>query len=326
MRLRTWLSILGVGLTLSWSYVEAKSLPVIQIGTVRDGPSELVPELRDLIQKEIRELTSGEFDIRFPDDLQLEGGWSVQGVKQAIDRVLAQPRVDLVIALGILASQEVSQRKQLPKPVIAPLIIDPHLQGLPFKKGTSGMKNLSYLVTGKGFERDLEAFKEVFPFTRLTLLADRVLLEAFPPVKDRARKMAETYGVKLTVVPVETSAEAAIGSIPPDTEAVYLSPLPRLLAGLDATSPLAQPKARIKSVLRRRAPEAAQEPLVAGALVVALAAALAFGPAQAADVGALKEEAAKRVGASAISGAAVPRRASALMRASSSIVNRKCPR
>ena len=53
------------------------------------------------------------------------------------------------------------------------------------------------------------------PFTRLTLLADRVLLEAFPPFKDRARKMAETYGVKLTVVPVETSAEAAIGSILP---------------------------------------------------------------------------------------------------------------
>ena len=232
MHTKTFFCIISVIFLLSWrSNVEAKSLPVVQVGIVRDGPSELVPELRDLIQKEILEITRGEFEVRFPNDLQFDGGWSVQGVKQAIDHVLAQPRVNLVIALGILASQEVSQRRQLPKPVIAPLILDPHLQGLPFKKGTSGMKNLSYLVTGKGFERDLEAFKEVFPFTRLTLLADRVLLEAFPPVKDRARKMAETYGVKLTVVPVETSAEAAIGSIPPDTEAVYLSPLPRLLAG-----------------------------------------------------------------------------------------------
>ena len=232
MHTKTFFCIISVIFLLSWrSNVEAKSLPVVQVGIVRDGPSELVPELRDLIQKEILELTRGEFEVRFPNDLQFDGGWSVQGVKQAIDHVLAQPRVNLVIALGILASQEVSQRRQLPKPVIAPLILDPHLQGLPFKKGTSGMKNLSYLVTGKGFERDLEAFKEVFPFTRLTLLADRVLLEAFPPFKDRARKIAETHGVKLTFVPVETSAEAAVGSIPADTEAVYLSPLPRLLAG-----------------------------------------------------------------------------------------------
>ncbi len=190
MHTQTFFYIIGFIFILSWNYpVEAKSLPVVQVGIVRDGSSELVPELRDLIQKDILELTSREFDVRFPDDLQLEGGWTVQGVKQAIDRMLTQPRVDLVIALGILASHEVSQRRQLPKPVIAPFIIDPHLQGLPFKKGTSGMKNLSYLVTGKGFERNLEVFKEVFPFTRLSLLADRVLLEAFPLFKDRARKI-----------------------------------------------------------------------------------------------------------------------------------------
>lgn len=232
MHTKTFLYIIGVVFHLSWSYnLEAKSLPVVQIGIVRDGPSDLAPEVQDLIQKEIQELTSGEFDVRFPDHLHLEGGWSAQGVKQAIDRVLAQPRVDLVIALGILASQDVGQRRRLLKPVIAPLIIDPHLQGLPFKKGASGMKNLNYLVTGKGFERNLEVFKEVFPFTRLTLLADRVLLEAFPSSKDRARRIAETYGINITVIPVETSAETVVGSIPPDTEAVYLSSLPRLPAG-----------------------------------------------------------------------------------------------
>lgn len=230
MRTKTFSCIIGVIFLLSWSYnLEAKPLPVVQVGIVLDGPSELGLDLRSLIQKEVVELTRGEFDVRFPDELQFDGGWSVQGVKQAIDRVLTQPRVGLVIALGILASQEVGQRSRLPKPVIAPLILDPHVQGLPFKKGTSGMKNLNYLATGKGFERDIEAFKEVFPFTRLTLLADRFLLEAFP--RDRLRTMAETYGVKLTFVPVETSAETVVDSIPPDTEAVYLSPLPRLPGG-----------------------------------------------------------------------------------------------
>jgi outer membrane protein len=226
---RTRVFMIGICLALLGSQeAEAKSLPVVQIGIVRDGPAYVVPELGKLLEEEIRELLSREYDVRFPADLQLEGGWSVQGVNKAVDRLLADRRVNLVIALGILASHEVSQRKQLPKPVIAPFIIDPHLQGLPFKKGASGVKKLNYLVIFKTFERDLAAFKDVFPFTRLSLLADRVLLEAFPLIEDRARKIAETYGVRLTFVPVDTSAETALSALPSDTEAVYVSVLPRL--------------------------------------------------------------------------------------------------
>ncbi len=71
MHTKTFFCIIGVIFLLSWSSnVEAKSLPVVQVGIVRDGPSELVPELRDLIQKEILELTRGEFEVRFPNDLQ----------------------------------------------------------------------------------------------------------------------------------------------------------------------------------------------------------------------------------------------------------------
>ena len=229
MRRKVWPYIIGVSVALSWCQgLEARSLPVVQVAIVRDGPSELVPELRDLLRREITELTSHEFDVRFPEDLQLEGGWSIKGINQAIDRVLAQPRADLVIALGILASNEIGRRKQLSKPVIAPFVLDPELQGLPFKKGASGVKNLTYLVSLKGFERNLEVFKEVFPFTQLTLLADQVLLNASPSLKDRARTIAERYGVVLTLVPVENTAEAIVGSIPADTEAVYFSPLPRL--------------------------------------------------------------------------------------------------
>ena len=226
-----FLFCLGLSLGLAHESATAKPLIAVQIAIVRDGPSDLVPELRDLIRKELTELTSHEFDVRFPDEWQLQGGWSVKGVNQAIDRVLTQPRVDLVIALGILASHEVGQRKHLLKPVIAPFVLDPELQGLPFKKGASGVKNLNYLVSLKSFERNLEVFKEVFPFSRLSVLADRVLFEAFPLFESRARTLAEKHGVNLTVVPVETSVQAALDAMPPDTDAVYISPLPRLPAG-----------------------------------------------------------------------------------------------
>jgi outer membrane protein len=226
---RLWVSVIGIFLALFWSQVaETKPLPVINIAIVEDGSSHVVPELVSLVQQEIRELTRGEFDVRFPDDLKLQGGWSAQGVKQALDRVLGDRRVNVVIALGFLATSDVSQRKDLPKPVIAPVALDPHLQGLPLKKGASGVKNFHYLTSLKGFERNLTAFKEIFPFTRLSVLIDGSLLETTPSLENRIRRMAEKVGVEATVIPVTASAETALNALPSDTEAVYVSILPRL--------------------------------------------------------------------------------------------------
>lgn len=74
---RIWLCFVAVELALSWSAkVESKPLPVVQIAIVEDGSSHVVPELVSLAQQEIRELTRREFDVRFPDDLKLQGGWS----------------------------------------------------------------------------------------------------------------------------------------------------------------------------------------------------------------------------------------------------------
>ena len=218
----------GMALSSGHESAAAKSLPVKQVAIVRDGPSELVPELGDLIRKELIELTSREYDVRFPDHAQVDGGWSVKGVRQAVDRVLSDPHIDLVIALGILVSNEVSLRKQLPKPVIAPLVLDPQLQGIRMKRGASGVKNLNYLVSLRGFERNLAAFKDVFPFIRLGLLVDRLLLEAVPLLEGRASELAEKSGVKVTIIPVDTSAQPALNALPAEIEAVYVSPLPRL--------------------------------------------------------------------------------------------------
>jgi hypothetical protein len=76
MQRKTWLSLIGVSAVLFWCQGgEARVLPVVHVGIVRDGPSELLPDLRDRLRREITELTSQEFDVRFPEDVQVEGGW-----------------------------------------------------------------------------------------------------------------------------------------------------------------------------------------------------------------------------------------------------------
>ena len=226
---RTCVSVIGICLGLFWCQsAETKPLHVIHIAIVEDGSSHVVPELMSRVEEEIREVTKHEFDVRFPADLRLQGGWSAHGVKQALDRVLADPHVDVVIALGFLATSDVSRRPHLSKPVIAPVALDSQLQGLPLKKGASGVKNFHYLTSLKGFDRNVAALNEVFPFTRLSVLADRLLLETIPSLESRIPQIAEQSGIQLTIVPVDTSAKTALSALPPDTEAVYVSVLPRL--------------------------------------------------------------------------------------------------
>jgi len=217
--------------------------PLVRIGIVSDGPSsERFRVGRDILHKEILELTRREFDIRFPADKQLHGNWQLDGIRQAVDQLLADPDVGIIIALGFISSHEICQRKDLPKPVIAPFIFDREFQGLPFKSGASGVKNLSYIIYFGRFDRDLKAFREIVDFSRLAVIFDHLLFEIFPQAKDTLIKKGQEYGIEIMPVSATSSAESTLEKIPSDTEVVFISPLPRfsslefnrLIAGINS--------------------------------------------------------------------------------------------
>jgi hypothetical protein len=64
-----------------------------------------------------------------PPDKRFTGDWPPAGATAALVRALADREVDVVLTLGILTSQQAARLTTLPKPVIAPLVIDPVLLG-----------------------------------------------------------------------------------------------------------------------------------------------------------------------------------------------------
>ena len=124
----------------------APALPVVRVGTIVDGPWGRNQEILAAFQSEILALTEREFDVRFPESKRLIGDFAPASIKSGLDQLLADPEVDLILALGPVASHDVSLRGSLPKPVVAPFIIDPAVQGLPEKSGASGVRNLSSVV------------------------------------------------------------------------------------------------------------------------------------------------------------------------------------
>ena len=221
--------------------VQPAQLPVVRIGVVVDGPWERNEEVLALFRQEILDLTRGEFDVRFPEDKTIVGNWTLPRVDAALDSLLADPEVDLVLAIGVIASDTASRRGGLPKPVVAPFVIDAEVQGLPQEDGASGIPNLSYISSTITVQRELEMFQEIRPFRRLALMSTWGLREVLPALWERTLELTDELGLEVDFILVQASAEEALAALKPDIEAVYVFPLlqfppgelDRLIAGLN---------------------------------------------------------------------------------------------
>lgn len=226
------LTVFALIVTIWVSPAQGKAkLPVVRIGVVKDGPVIRLPNYFGTIQQEILDLVSDQFDIRFPADKSLLGDWTMSGVKQAMDSLLADPEVDLIITLGFGASQYAGHLKQLKKPVIATAVVDAEFQGFPAKDGTSGVKNLNYISPLRDRQRGLKAFREIVPFKNLAFLVDRLFAQTIPKldeIEELVRQTAVDAAVVVYPVLVDTSADDVLAALPPDTDAVFVAPLIRL--------------------------------------------------------------------------------------------------
>ncbi|MBN2013454.1 TolC family protein [candidate division KSB1 bacterium] len=200
----------------------------VTIAVVLDGPTTNQQMMLESIEHEIKDLTRGEFNVQFPKDKQILGDWTLPGINKAIDKLLADRTVDIIITMGIIGSMDVCSRQLLPKPVIAPYILDTKLQDIPVNNGKSGIKNLNYVSVPATLERDLTIFYEVVPFHKLAIFINQALINSFPTITNRAETMVGEMGYKAQVVGVEHDIHAVMKQIDTDVDAVYVLPQPQL--------------------------------------------------------------------------------------------------
>ena len=211
---------------------KANSLPVVRIAVLYDGPhSDLgIGEIfrKQLIQKEVLSLTKGEFDVQFPSSVQFHGGWSLPKIRKALDTLLKDPSVDMILTLGLLSSNEAVQRSEFSKPVIAPFITDADLQGISLRKRRGQVSNFSYLTISESFERNLQAFQEIVPIKNLVLLNDEAILKIGNHVQKKIDQIAKKNHLVIRSIYVTNSVDPIWSQLPPNTQGVYVGPLFRL--------------------------------------------------------------------------------------------------
>jgi len=190
---------------------------------VKDGPWEGNDQISRTFVKEIVDLTSGDYNVVFPDELDIVCDFTVDSVRTALNRLLNDRTCDVVLAMGVIAANEVIHMGEMPKPVIAPFIIAPKVQGAPIDGVASGVKNLSYLTSPFNIERDVAAFMRYVEFDTLVVMTTTRYIEAIPQLADRIIEATSVTGAHVILVPVGDSPQAALAAIPQGADAVFLS-------------------------------------------------------------------------------------------------------
>jgi outer membrane protein len=218
----------------------------LRIAIVADGPWERNESIRDLLQKGIREVVGKDAPVTFPHEKLLVGDWTLSGVRALDDRLLADPDVDMVLGMGLIASQDLATRGPLPKPVIAPVVIDVDRQHIPMRNGTSGVKNLNYLVYPTTFVRDLQIYRDIIPIRKLVNISSKPYEDVLPVPAVSLVELGRRLGVEVTECFIGYSADEVLGRIPADADAVFLEPMLHL--------PPAEFKKLVRGFIARRLP------------------------------------------------------------------------
>ncbi len=242
---------LAPSLALCWLLIglaAAQQPPVVRIGLLIDGPWQRNQEIRRNFEEAISRLLRGKYDVRFPDDKRIVGDWSESTVVASLDRLMSDPEVDIVITAGIIGSNVAGQRQALPKPVVAPFVLNP-LFDVPtrviqrrqpetvIREMVSGVPNLSFVDFPDNIGQELRILGQLASFEKVTFIVSKVVVDALPVLRQSLAQHATDLEVEHEFVLVEDSLVTALKDRQ-DIEAAYVGPMfqltpERLREGID---------------------------------------------------------------------------------------------
>ena len=199
----------------------------VRVGVLIDGPSAREEISADALEHAAAAVYGDHLTLTVAPQSRLSGNWSVPALNAALDRLEADPQVDVVVTLGFAASHLVAHRAKLSKPTIAASVLDPVLQTFPLKGGTSGRHNFTYVTTLNRVEDQVGTFHRIIRFSHLAVLADPLALQVVRELQIKAAQLQAVTGATIVLCPTNNLTDA-LANLPSGTDAVYVTPLMRL--------------------------------------------------------------------------------------------------
>ena len=199
--------------------------PNYTIAIVTDGQTDFNEDFEEQMKDEIDQLLGRDFNVRFPKKLRYDGAWNYKKISKDINRALNSRQDSLVITLGTLSSQIAATKKFLNKPLIASTIINPKMQGVPYKHGTSGRHNLTYINGYFDIKDDIEVIKSIMGVEKVAVLINPNLYANAPHIQKYIEKSFKKEGIATQIIPADPDLNVILDAIDDDVDFVYVTPL-----------------------------------------------------------------------------------------------------
>ena len=197
----------------------------IDVAVVTDGVPDRLEERNQRYIDELLALTEGEFDVRIS---RSDGNWSINGINRALDRAYSDPEIDMVMVTGFTGNQVAAMRSQFPKPTFLPVMLDVGVLTSQAREGKSGIRNLNYLTLYTDFGDDLDTMSSLIHYRNVVILMGEVLASVIPELRDEASTITEQRGIQFTLVTHNGSDHKLMARVPRDTDAIFVTGLPRM--------------------------------------------------------------------------------------------------
>lgn len=197
---------------------------LFRIGYICDGPHYYSRLCWEQFQKELSRLEGDDFNFTYPGQFQVVDHFRPEEIEEQCRRLLASPRVDLIMGMGLDTAAFFVTQTQLSKPVVLYGPMDIELSGLETAAGISPLSNLTFQVQRDKIPRELARIKQLARGRDVTALIDPSLLEDIPGLERKARELSRKLDLPLRFAFYAPTVSRTLRGLPPETGFIYLTP------------------------------------------------------------------------------------------------------
>ncbi len=188
----------------------------VTIGILADEPANNT-QLLSQLKSEIKTIVGQQTTVVFGE--VLANNFDSVTAKANYQKLLAN-ETDIILTFGVVDVIVLHQETNYPKPVIVFGTINSDFVKLPEEQNTSGINNMTYIITPSSYAKDLDAFSKLYDYKKIGILVDDYLPKILPlnTVFDSYFSNKEsTY----KIIPINKSTQ--FNTILNDVDAVYLT-------------------------------------------------------------------------------------------------------
>jgi len=149
------------------------------IGILTDIASTELTPLLDELKNEITAVVGEDAIIRFSDEHLLTNELNLVKAEANYQELLTS-EVDIILAFGLINNAIITKQKVFPKPTILFGAVNEDFLTIDKENQTTGIPNLTYLVTSRSHKNDLATFKELTGFKKVGIIIQQPFLDIFP--------------------------------------------------------------------------------------------------------------------------------------------------